>query len=246
MDRQHLQRQIRWSEIKEKNISSGDGGGGGPIRGRRLWMWSGPSWKWNTWVQPWAWLLTCPVPRCQAWLSSAHYESPWCVRLICVSALARVHTAYIWWDGTQGEAVPREGDPWGEEEEGEATCLLAVAKWGWQPSTCLGALSFKTPSAHPLWDTSPPRGACDPRCCSVDWASCSYSLQPNKTATVHLRPEAFLGHYNTVQYMRDPAAGVCCFTVLCFFSSPFKVIQAPRPYVSDSAISMPVWLTHPW
>lgn len=28
MDRQHLQRQISWSEIKEKNISAGRGGGG--------------------------------------------------------------------------------------------------------------------------------------------------------------------------------------------------------------------------
>lgn len=108
-----------------------------------------------------------------------------------------------------------------------------------------GSTLIQDPICPPPLGYFSPRGACDPRCCSVDWASCSYSLQPNKTATVHLRPEAFLGHYNTVQYMRDSAAGVCYFTVLCFFSSPFKVIQAPRPYVSDSAISMPVWLTHP-
>lgn len=64
----------------------------------------------------------------------------------------------------------------------------------------------------PLGHSPPPRGASDPRCCSADWASCSYSLQPNKTASVHLRPEAFLGCWNTVQSMRDSAAGLCCFT----------------------------------
>lgn len=33
MDRQHLQRQISWSEIKEKNISAGGGGGGSQSEG---------------------------------------------------------------------------------------------------------------------------------------------------------------------------------------------------------------------
>lgn len=97
----------------------------------------------------------------------------------------------------------------------------------------------------PVGHSSPPRGASDPRCCYGDLASCSYSLQPNKSATVHLRPEAFLGRCITVQSMRDSAAAVCCFTVLGLFFSSFNVVQAPRPDVSDSAISTPVWLSHP-
>lgn len=88
---------------------------------------------------------------------------------------------------------------------------------------------IQDPICPPPLGHSSPRGASDPRCCSVDWASCSYSLQLNKTASVHLRPEAFLGHCNTVQSMRDSAAGLCCFTVLGLFFSSFKVIQAPRP-----------------
>lgn len=53
---------------------------------------------------------------------SAQYENRW--RACVCACIQCIH------DGTQGEAVPCEGDPSGEEEEGEATCLLAVAKRG--------------------------------------------------------------------------------------------------------------------
>lgn len=134
---------------------------------------------------------------------------------LCVST--RVCTVYIWWDGTQGEVVPCEGDPWGEEEEGEATCLLAVAKWGWQPSTCLETLSFKTPSAHPLWDINSPWDPVTLAVVRLTRPPVHCPIRPAKTATIHLRPEAILGHCNTVQYIGGSATDVCSFTLLLVF-----------------------------
>ncbi len=46
-------------------------------------------------------------------------------------------------------------------------------------------------------------------------------------------------HYNTFEALQQTLA-----VLLCFSFSGFKVIQAPRPYVSDCAISLLAWLRH--
>lgn len=144
--------------------------------------------------------------------------------------------------GPWGEAVPCEGDPWGKEGEGEATCLLAVAKWGWQPSTCLRTLSLKTPSAHPLWDISSPG---DPVTLTVFQLTgppvhCPQGQLKLPPFTSDQRPFwATVIQYNTWGAVPQTFAVFPWLFLFCF-----KVIQAPRPYVSRCTIRILTWLSH--
>lgn len=98
------------------------------------------------------------VPRCRAWLRAARCEKPFCYVSVRQHMCARAYSVYTmgwdprgWVEGCHVKVTLE-----GRAGEGEATCLPAVAKRGWQPSTCLRTLSLKTPSAHPLWDLSGP------------------------------------------------------------------------------------------
>lgn len=88
-----------------------------------------------------------------------------------------------------------------------------------------------------------PKGPGDPRCRLLDQASCPLSLPPAETATAHLRPEAIVGHCKTVQYIGGFASKRWQFYSVSPFSC-FKVIRAPRLYVSGCPISLLAWRSH--
>lgn len=117
--------------------------------------------------------------------------------------------------GPRREAVPCQGDPLVEEEEGEATCLLAVAKWGWQPSTCLRMVSSQSPSAHPLWDISSPG-------------------EPVTLTVVHLVRPPIHGAYTELKMPLLTSVQGCilghsgAFKTVQFSFSYFKVIPDPK------------------
>lgn len=193
------------------------------VRGRRLWMWWGPQWKWNTWVQPWQRLFTRPVPRCWGWPRVMLCENHWCV---CVREHKCVYIQCIY------DGMP----PRGKQCHMKVTLeCRRMGRGGHLLPSCgemrVTAIHLSEnalipdPICPPPLGYLLPRGLCDPHCCPLDQASCALSLQPAESATTHLWPEVILGYCNIVKYIESSAADVCCF--IQFFLFCLKVIQVP-------------------